>query len=227
MRRLIGPAAALALAACGPLALVDAFAASEAGHSLDFYRTFVRDKEPAGLHFKAAYRDARGDHHVEVWRDGQRQLHRQTDGALDLFVQRKDAHDPAFEMVVLDHRRRIRTNVSRGSLAEMGHAADWFSLAHGMAMPSGPYQLVPLRGAPPSIEPASRCDWYTLSSAGRESLVCWSRRYALPLLIINARTGQLNWTVKAVEAASQPAARFQIDDAGFAHVDANRDLQAD
>jgi len=225
--RAIAHATVAVVALCG---FPHAHATGRTDRPLDFARTFVQQKEPAGLHFQATYRDAHGNHRVEVWRDGQQALHRQTDNVLDLFVRCQDAHDPGFDMTVLDQRRRIRTDISRTSLGQIGHHADWFSLAHGLAIPSGPYRLVAMATPPISrtfTKPPAHCDWYRLAASGHDSMLCWSRRHGLPLLIVDALTGEARWTVTAVEAAVPKPSRFHIQDEGYAHVDANRDVQAD
>ena len=69
--------------ACGPLwaafllvAAPGAICYAAPGSNLEFETVFSAAKEPAALHYKASVQDARGQHELEVWRDGQKRLRR-------------------------------------------------------------------------------------------------------------------------------------------------------
>ncbi|MHB1591828.1 MAG: hypothetical protein ACYCTW_09885 [Sulfuricella sp.] len=185
---------------------------------------FSAAKEPVALHYKASYQDTRGKHELEVWRDGQKRLRRRTDSALDLYVNLE--RDGDLKVAVLDHARRVRTDVSRSSLYQLGQFSDWFTLAHSFGKPLRPYTLRLLASPPTSEAPLTSCRWYQLDAEPQHSAICWSQTYRLPVLIADAK-GEVRWRLTWVDKNTPAATVFKIADKGYFQVDADRDIKAD
>jgi hypothetical protein len=211
----------LARAFCFMVCLVAATSAS----ALDFDQTFNTKGEPRQLHFIATYRLGETMHEVEQWRDGDGRLLRRADHAVETFAFRKN-RDEEFSLVVLDLRKKIRTDVDRTSLARLGQVTDWFSLSHALKQPAGEYELSTI--APPTIsaKPVQRCDWYRLKQGVSESRICWSRSMRLPLMILGA-ADRIEWQVTRIDAGPLPAGAFDIRDQGFVRNDAAREIKGD
>jgi len=220
MHFLSGPARAALFA----LALANAACAIATPATLEFEKVFSAAKEPATLHYQAVYEDSRGRHELEVWREGQHRLRRRTDHALDVLAVR-DA-DGEMRLTVLDHNRRIRTDISRSSLYRIGQFTDWFGLAHGVRKPAATYVLTRLAHASGSEAPAMPCRWYALESGDQKSSICWSNSYGLPIAI-NDAGGHARWKILAVESGALFPSQFQVGDAGYIRVNADEDIQAD
>jgi hypothetical protein len=129
-------------------------------------------------------------------------------------------------MVVRDLKRRVRTDVNRTNLFRIGHAVDWFGLAHGLARPSGPCELSEAERPPHADTPGWPCRWFLLTSAGMASTICWSPALHLPVLITGP-DGAVQWRLTRVDTRPLPANTFDVDDAGFIRSDANEDIQGD
>lgn len=201
-----------------------AASSTAAARSLDFEQVFAAVNEPATLRFKAVYEDARGKHMLEVSREGQHRLRRHTDNVLDVLAVRQG--DEELQLTVLDHARRIRTDVSRTSLYRVGEFTDWYALAHGIRKPAGAYALTRLTRAPMGEAPVLACRWYALVSEGKASNVCWSEAYRLPMVITDA-TGHARWKVTAVDTRPLPPSAFQLDDHDYIRVHADEDIRGD
>jgi len=194
--------------------------------ALDFNQVFNGRGEPASSHYVAMYRLADGEHRVEVWRDRDLHLRRRTDDAVETFVTRPPGMTE-WSMVVLDLKRRIRTDVDRTSLYRIGHFTDWFALAHSLVRPAGPYELVPLpHGAQPDVTPIGACRWYLLVQGSRTNKICWSAAQSVPLVIADGDNA-IRWKLTAIDARAHSARIFVIDDRGFAHNSANKEVAAD
>ncbi len=207
------------LAAC--VASAPAFAAG----ALHFDQVFNDKGEPAALDYRATYQLGGTEHHIEVWRDRDRKLRRRTDDALETYVL-KSPKDAEWRMVVLDLKRKIRTDVERSNLYRIGHFTDWFSLSHALARPSGDYSLTRLAAAPVNDKPLLACQWYVLTRAGSASNICWSPSLNVPLLITDAG-GTVQWRVTFASKNALPAATFAVQDQGFVVNDANSDIRGD
>ncbi|WP_018609279.1 hypothetical protein [Uliginosibacterium gangwonense] len=192
--------------------------------SLKFEQVFSARQEPASLYYKASYQDSRGKHELEVWRDGQARLRRRTDAKLDLYATAQ--RDGDLSISVLDHTRQVRTDVSRSSLYQLGRFSDWFGLAHGVNKPLRPYVLQRLSEAPVKQEASFKCQWYRMEVDGQASSICWSQEYRLPVLIANAQ-GEVRWQITEIDRHVSLKTVFQIEDKGYAHVNADEDIKAD
>lgn len=125
------------------------------------------------LHYRAHYFDTAGTRHeLEVWRDKDRRLRRDSDGILSIFVDHRGDGDDAFEVV--DRRRQVRMQVGKNQLHRLGLFSDWASLASGISEPRRAYSLKRVRGAA-----IKGCVWYQLD---RQRL-CISRKLGVPLRI--------------------------------------------
>ena len=185
----------------------------------------MQQGEPAALHFRARYLSRGAAHQVELWRDGDRRLVRRTDGAIEIHVARS-AGDPAYQMVVLDLRRKIESRLTRDDMYRIGSFTDWFDLAHGLRQPKAGYHLASSSAPAGAPTPVKSCKWYVLEQAGRKSQVCWSTQEHLPMLIL-ADDGKAVWEVTEVTRAPVPPAVFQLHDVGFVLNDAHQDITGD
>ncbi|HTN51069.1 MAG TPA: hypothetical protein VML50_01595 [Anaeromyxobacter sp.] len=208
------------------LCLATALSPAARGEELAFDQAFSTRGEPAALHYAVVFTSPRGEEHrLEVWREGDRQVRRRTDEALETYAFRAPA-DPEFHLSILDRKRRIHTRIDRTNLYRIGSFTDWFDLAHGLRHPLGAYRLARApapEGAPPAVE---GCRWYDLAQGGRTTHVCWSPRSRIPLLI-QAEDGRLSWRVTAVDRGPIPPSTFEIHDEGYVRNDANADVERD
>jgi hypothetical protein len=221
-----GPSRAAFLAAS--LALSVTFSLTLAGvchaaDTLSFEQAFQSGTEPASLHYTASYEDARGHHELEVWRQGEQKLRRRTDASIDLYAT-ADADD--VDLVTLDHTRHRRTDISRSSLYQLGHFIDWFGLAHSLNKPTQAYSLQRATGFSVQEAPLATCDWYALQIESRQSLICWSAAYRIPVQIADA-AGKLQWRLTEVDTAAIAGNVFTINDKGYVRLDAENELKSD
>lgn len=211
-----------------PSALLLALAATSASASvpaLEFEHVFHERGEPEQIYYRAEYETEERPHRLEVWRDRDHRLRRRTDDAIETFVF-KPVPEADWRMVVLDLRRKVRTDIDRANLARIGHFSDWFSLSHALARPAGPYQLA-AASAPAGLASAlGPCQWYALTQGGAASRICWSAAWHLPLLIVG-HDDKLQWRVTKVDTQPLPPVVYQIHDQGFARANANEDMLAD
>ncbi|HEX7454829.1 MAG TPA: hypothetical protein VF296_02195 [Gallionella sp.] len=191
---------------------------------LEFNKAFNSDGEPKRLHYVVSYNLKGSMHEAEIWREGNQRLKRRTDDAIETFVFSK-GKDPEWRMVVLDLKRKIRTDIDRTNLYRVGHFTDWFGMSHGLAHPIGQYQLHSSSAPEVLLRAVATCHWYTLKLEGRESGICWSQAYRLPLMIVRDRA--IEWKVTQVDTKPLPAAVFKIHDQGFVRNDANEDISGD
>lgn len=226
-RRLWGLiAAAVVLSAAAPVPV------AKHAPSVDRFDTvFAVAGEPAALHYRADYGGAGRRHVVEVWRDRDRRLKRVTDAAVETYVVHRSDGD--FNMLVVDHRKRIVTEVGRTSLYRLGNFTDWFDLAHGLRHPKETYRLVAVASGNASTaelaaasKPVDRCQFYDLIEATRTTRVCWSARDRLPLLMLTS-SGAVIWRVTAIDRTPLANTVFRVPDKGYVRINANRDAERD
>lgn len=191
----------------------------------DFDRVFSTRGEPAATHFQATYLAGGAEHHVEVWRDGDRRIRRRTDDKAESFALRSPG-SPDYRLSVLDLGRKIRTDIDRDNLYRIGQFTDWFDLGHGLRHPKGDYRLVPAATPHGAAHAIGACEWVALVRGKQTTHVCWSTTAKLPLLI-QAGDGRIVWRVTHVDHKPIPDKVFAIHDAGFVHNDANADIERD
>jgi hypothetical protein len=194
--------------------------------TLNFNKVFNSFGEPKQIHYQAAYSMQGIEHHVEVWRDGQQRVKRRTDDVLETYIT-KPAGEVEWQMVTLDLKRKIRTEIDRTNLYRIGHFTDWFGLANSIAQPPAGYQLTALPTLTKTSEkPIASCNWYSLRRSGVESKICWSTKAHLPLLITDQHDAVV-WRITGVQTARIAPSVFTIDDQGYVRNDANTDIQND
>jgi hypothetical protein len=222
-----------AVQASGPLPMralflicaLGACAQAAAAPGLDFDKTFHDRGEPPRVHFLANYVLQGHVHSMEVWRDGLQRLTRRTDDALETHVT-KAAADTEWDMVALDLKRKIRTDIARTNLFRIGHFTDWFSQAHGLTRPIGAYALQSGKAPNGAEKPIAACRWYQLTRDQVQSHICWSQAWRLPLLITTSK-GQTEWKITAVDTKPAATGVFDIHDQGFVRNNANEDIRSD
>ena len=220
----LGLATTFAIASMGGQA--HAAAAAPAKPSLRFESVFSDKGQPATLHFKAEFQSRGTLHHMDVWRDGERQLKRSTDDRLETFVRRDEPGTPEFQMTVLDKPRKIITRIDRSNLYRIGNFTDWYDLAHGLKHPMGKYQLVKAKAPAAAGKPVAACAWYDLTQDQHTTHVCWDGRNRVPLLIVDDKAETI-WKITALDRKAIPAATFEIHDEGYIRNDANQDMDRD
>ncbi|WP_413672699.1 hypothetical protein ACEN9H_26845 [Massilia cellulosiltytica] len=193
--------------------------------TLDFDHVFSTRGEPAATHFEAAYLAGGAEHHVEVWRDGERRIRRRTDDKAESFALRTPG-SPDYRLSVLDLGKKIRTDIDRDNLYRIGQFTDWFDLGHGLRHPKGGYRLVPAASPHEAARAIGACEWVALVQGTQTTHVCWSTTAKLPLLI-QAADGRTVWRVTHVDHKTIPDKVFAIQDAGFIRNDANADIERD
>jgi hypothetical protein len=193
--------------------------------TLDFDHVFSTRGEPAATHFEATYLAGGAEHHVEVWRDGERRIRRLTDDKAESFALRTPG-SPDYRLSVLDLGKKIRTDIDRDNLYRIGQFTDWFDLGHGLRHPKGGYRLVPAASPHEAARAIGACEWVALVQGTQTTHVCWSTTATLPLLI-QAADGRTVWRVTHVDHKTIPDKVFAIQDAGFIRNDANADIERD
>ena len=192
---------------------------------LRFEATFSEKGQPAGQHFTSTFWSDGVSHKLEVWRLNDEHLKRVTDGALEVYVERKSG-DLEFHMTVLDIKKRLMTQIDRSNLYRLGNFTDWFDLAHGIKHPKGPYQLTKGKKPQGVPEALNACDWFDLTQDSKTNHICWSAKSKLPLLI-SAQDGQVLWQVTQLDSRPISKKTFEIHDEGFIRNDANKDIGND
>jgi hypothetical protein len=198
---------------------------SFAAGGLDFDKTFNDKGEPRTMHYRAIYSLNGTNHQVEVWRDRDQRLKRRTDDTIETFIF-KPAMETEWRMVVLDLKRKIRTDIDRTNLYRIGHFTDWFSLSHSLTRPTGQYRLKALDKPMAGETPVAPCRWYSMTRSGWESKICWSNAMRLPLLVLGPDE-TVQWRVTEFDSKPIALIAYQINDHGFVRNDANDDIQAD
>ncbi|SDE01618.1 hypothetical protein SAMN05428966_106365 [Massilia sp. PDC64] len=219
-----GRRASRSLVLCTAAAAVFSASSTHAA-ALDFDHVFSTRGEPAATHFQATYLAGGLEHHVEVWRDGDRRIRRRTDDKAESFAVRTPG-TPDYRLSVLDLGRRIRTDIDRDNLYRIGQFTDWFDLGHGLRHPKGEYRLVPAATPHGAARAIGACEWVALVQGTQTTHVCWSTTAKLPLLI-QAADGRTVWRVTSVDHKTIPDQVFAIHDAGFIRNDANADIERD
>lgn len=203
---------------------VAGFSAAATAPSLPFEQAFDTKAAPRAFHARVSYRGPDGTHRMELWRDGEARLRRDTDGRLTTIATHR-AGDPAYRLDLYDHVRRIHSVLDRESLYRVGRFTDWRDLAYGVRHPATGYAITPVK-VRVVTPPIGKCDWYALESQGRRSLICWSRTDAFPLLIRDAQ-GRETWRVTARDNRPIDAGLFRPDARGYVLNKAAEEISGD
>jgi len=152
--------------------------------TLSWEEAFPVDTSRA-LYLDAHYVGSDGaSHRLQLWRRGTDFLHRRTDDALDLYLERADGQSD-YRYRMLDHRRRVAISVNRGHLYRIGIFSDWFGLAHVVDHPKSRFTVRAALAL--SDEHRRDCTWRLLvreTPNGRDrSRICWSPSFGVPLAI--------------------------------------------
>jgi hypothetical protein len=192
---------------------------------LTFEQAFATGGEPRALHYRALFTSNGAEHHLEVWRDGDRRLKRSTDNTIETYVFRQPG-SAEFQMSVLDKKKKIHTRIGRTNLYRIGNFTDWFDLAHGLKHPVGAYRITKAEAPDAAPKDIKGCQWYDLTQNNRTTHICWNGRTKLPM-VIQVQSGEVLWKLTDVDTKPIPAATFAIHDEGYVRNDANEDIEAD
>lgn len=180
-------------------------------------RTFVAKRAPKSVFFRATYEDGAGKkHEIRSWREGDKRLRRDTDGAMSLFVTRSAGGELAFEMV--DRVQKVKTLVSRTNLYRVGVFSDWSALATNLAEPRSTYALSATDRSD-KRKVGGECRWVKLE----KQQICWSDAWGVPLAIESG--GREVYRVE--EISSKVDAKVFEPEQGLFVVDANQDMGGD
>ncbi|WP_345816908.1 hypothetical protein AAGS40_28490 (plasmid) [Paraburkholderia sp. PREW-6R] len=197
--------------------------------SLTWASVFGKMKPPEHQHFVAVWFDEHAAaHRVEVWREGESAVRRDTDERLSVYAT-KTAQPGSLDMEpryeVVDHARKLFYEVDRSNLNRLGIFYDWDQLAHAMKQPGGPYRLSRL-SRPTDQQAGTSCTWYLLQQPSGEAQICWSQAVGLPLAEnLKSTDGAWReaWRVVSVDDnVRDPDVTFNSRD--YIRFDANEDL---
>jgi hypothetical protein len=169
-------------------------------------------------------------HRLQVWRRGTDFLHRRTDEALDLYLEKANA-DADYSYRLFDHQRRLEIAVNRSHLYRIGVFSDWFGLAHIVDRPKTQFTV---RAAQPLAgERRSDCSWRLLvrgsGSSSDRSRICWSSKWGVPL-VIRGQSANGQWTdqltVERVgdKAIASDGFALPTKSEGYAYFDAGKEI---
>jgi hypothetical protein len=198
--------------------------------SLDWEKEFRGNAAPRYLKFSSSYRDAKGEEHrLNYWRDGKSRLRRTTDDKVDLMVERLSDGDYRYH--VLDHRKKIVTDIDQSNLYRIGHFGNWNELAHVLAKPAVPFSLQRL-ARKEAVFAGYSCKWYQLTPQGSATAqqICWSEAAGVPLRIVRKsadRAESVIWQIERLDTRKIAADAFTASVNGYARVDANLDISPD
>ena len=197
---------------------------------LAWQQVFSTAHAPRYLEFSAHFSDMKGQEHtLHYWRDGGKRLRRNTDGNVDLMVER--LVDGAYRYHVLDHRKKIITHIDQTNLQRIGQFSSWDDLSRALIAPPSGTRLKKLDTADFSVG-KYRCKWYGVISAtpaadlnGHQS-ICWSQALSIPLKITSTvgEEEKVVWKVETISLNKLSNAAFTSNVAGYAEVNANEDI---
>ena len=188
-----------------------------------FDQAFSAQGEPDWLHYQAEYRDSRGLHRLEVWRDHDVRIKRRTDDRIEVYASRL-GDDIRF--TVGDAKRRLLTVVDRTNLMRVGMFLDWFAQGHAIAQPTGSYALASIGAVEQALDRS--CTVWRLTPAPGEAAadICWDAALKLPL-VIRDTGGSVRWRVTAFDTAPIAKQVFTPEDHDYAHTDMNAEITPD
>ena len=207
------------------LAALALLAAPAQARPLTFETAFPVAAAPRISHATIVYRGADGQHRLEMWRDGDIRLRRDTDGRLSTIAVHR-AGDPAYRLDLFDHVRHIHSVVDRDSLYRVGRFTDWQDLAHGLRRPVGRYGVREVSGGNLPAVSAARCRWCARATSAHRTLICWSAAEALPMLILGSDRRPV-WRVTALDHRPAPAGLFRPSAPGYVLNNARAEISGD
>ena len=199
--------------------------------SLQWQKVFTKNDASTSLEFTAHFRDAKGlEHQLHYWRDGSKRLRRNTDGNVDLMVERLTSGEYRYH--VLDHRKKIITQIDRTNLHRIGQFSSWDDLARGLSTPAAGAVLTKSTNVD-AVVAGYRCSWYELTQESTATIpvmhqrICWSRSLGVPLKITSVPVrgdDVTTWQVDKVSTRKLNNTAFTANVAGYAIIDANQDI---
>jgi hypothetical protein len=177
---------------------------------------------PTRVYFRAHYTDGRGEsHELQVWRNGDREVRRRTDAAIDLYADKDNAGNLDYRIV--DHTRNVVIHADRLALYRVGRFPNWRGLAHVLDIPIGSYMITALPQPPQSTQ-FGECKWIRLQvdQLKAPSNVCWSQAWGIPLMINGVPDGKekIEFSIEEVrEFQPNEDTIFIIDDKNLVEVD--------
>lgn len=204
-------------------------AAVSAPPSLTWASVFSNATTPEHQHFVAVWFDEHATaHRVEVWREGESAVRRDTDERLSVYATKiaqpgNPDMEPRYEVV--DHARKLFYEVDRSNLNRLGVFYDWNQLAHAIKEPGGIYRLSRL-SRPAEQQAGMTCDWYLLQQQNGEAQICWSQAVGLPLAeALKTRDGawREEWRVLTVDDNVRDS-DVTFNPRDYIRFDANEDL---
>ena len=215
----------------GLLTSVSAADAPANSDELKWDTVFSKRNTPQSLQFSAHFWDGKGaEHRLKYWREGGTRLRRNTDDHVDVMVER--LHDGEYRYHVLDHRKKIITDIDQTNLVRIGRFIHWDDLAHIVTKPKVDSRLSK-SPAKDLVVNGARCQWYLATPTAVTTAptlsqhICWSVALGIPLKMTQASAGQAEtttWQVDTVSTKKLTDAAFTAHVAGYAVVDANQDI---
>ncbi len=198
---------------------------------LSWEDAFPIDHAKSEVHLDAHFVGSDGlPHRLQLWRRGRERLHRRTDDALDLYLEKADGQaDYRYRLV--DHRRKLSIDVNRVHLYRIGVFSDWFGLAHVLDRPKTAFSVRTVAALAGERRPD--CVWRLLvretPKGADRSRICWSSAWGVPLVIRTAsRDG--GWIDRLVvdSVDGEPIAAGTVDlparPPGYASFDAGKEI---
>ena len=203
------------------LVLLVLSASDSAARSLSWEEAFNTSVAPDNVYFEAIYQENGLPHRIKVWRQGEIQVRRETDGQIDLYALRQPDGEVQYRIFDLSQRRSIR--ITRNNLYRIGVFRDWLSLGHVLSKPWGEYAIYE-QGGRRALSKGGSCLWYELYNP-QGTQICWSKEWGLPLLIKDSgENGAANFEILAVRKFSPNAEPIHVPDNDFITIDANLEI---
>ena len=184
----------------------------------DWEQAFPTALAPSNVYFRARYVDRSGNQHrLQVWRQADLRLRRQTDDAVELLAEKRPEGDYLY--AVVDRGRHAIIKADRMTLQRSGRTVDWRGLAHVLERPTGEFRVISL-GAAADAD----CRWQRLeTAAGGGNEICWSERWGLPLEIRELPRGGTSpawFSIEAIDTFEPDPAIFHLGGDGLLQIDA-------
>ncbi|WP_374690327.1 hypothetical protein [Accumulibacter sp.] len=196
------------------------FASDSVGKSLRWEEAFRTSSAPENVYFEARYQEDGLFHRIKVWRQGEAQVRRETDGRMDLYAYRQPDGETQYRILDLSQRRSI--SITRENLHRIGIFRDWWSLGRVLAKPWGEFAIFAQEKSR-VVAKGGSCLWYELYPLGTR--ICWSEAWGLPLLIRDAGASDaISFEIISVRRFSPKAEPLRLPDKDFVSIDANVDI---
>ena len=199
--------------------------------SLQWQQVFATNNAVRFLEFTAHFHDAKGvEHLLHYWREGDKRLRRNTDGNVDLMVERLANGEHRYH--VIDHHKKIITQIDQTNLHRIGQFSSWDDFARALTMPASGAKLVKTTNTDISVGDY-RCSWYEViptphgKTHETRQHICWSQLLGIPLKVTSERlNGEkiTTWLMDSASTLKLNNTAFTVNVEGYASVDANLDI---